>query len=408
MTTSKQLVTLQLTAMSNGPYALGKIQTGAAAGQTVFARGGIAGEQVQVQIELDRGKIAFGRVHQVLQPVDSRVSPACTATLCECSYSHITYPAQLLFKQTVLRQQLQQIAKIPAPPVLPTLAATQQLGWQTALTLLPTQWSDLAAWQVCTALHPALRAAVTLLDLEAVPTLAAAQLLVNDADQVLLTLLLNDTQAPDIELDAELNCAVVFPGGQVLPIAGEPGLVLALPQLCQISAGRWHPSNLGQLPVLQQTIASLLGANASGQLLQLGSHAGIWLLPLAAQWAGVTIIAESEADLPDLEVNLAEFANIAVYAADSTETLAYLQNQQFRFDASLLLPTAAGLVWDDLRLLAEVGGRQLVYLSWDVATFARDTRRLVELGFDLQHAQPVDVAPNSHQFALLALFTRNE
>jgi 23S rRNA (uracil1939-C5)-methyltransferase len=47
-----------------------------------------------------------------------------------------------------------------------------------------------------------------------------------------------------------------------------------------------------------------------------------------------------------------------------------------------------------------------VYVSCDVATFARDTRTLLDAGYELAELAGVDLFPNTAHVETVALFTR--
>jgi len=49
---------------------------------------------------------------------------------------------------------------------------------------------------------------------------------------------------------------------------------------------------------------------------------------------------------------------------------------------------------------------RIVYVSCDVATFARDTRALIDAGYELEELAGVDLFPNTAHVETVAVFAR--
>ena len=112
--------TLQLTAIAHGGAALGRHE-----GRVVFVPYALPGETVRAEIVEDKGRYAFARLVEVLEPSSDRVAPPCPyfgPTGCGgCHWQHVDYPAQLRFKSEIVTDQLARIGGIADPPVRPTL-----------------------------------------------------------------------------------------------------------------------------------------------------------------------------------------------------------------------------------------------------------------------------------------------
>jgi 23S rRNA (uracil1939-C5)-methyltransferase len=52
--------------------------------------------------------------------------------------------------------------------------------------------------------------------------------------------------------------------------------------------------------------------------------------------------------------------------------------------------------------------RRLVYVSCDVATFARDARKLLDAGYRLAHLEAFDLFPNTAHVEAVGVFSRTE
>jgi tRNA/tmRNA/rRNA uracil-C5-methylase (TrmA/RlmC/RlmD family) len=77
-------------------------------------------------------------------------------------------------------------------------------------------------------------------------------------------------------------------------------------------------------------------------------------------------------------------------------------------DADLITvdPPRAGLGQDVRTAIDESGARQLIYVSCDPATWARDVAAFSELGWTLDFIRPFDFYPQTHHVEILSRLTR--
>ncbi|MDQ6695721.1 MAG: 23S rRNA (uracil(1939)-C(5))-methyltransferase RlmD, partial [Chloroflexota bacterium] len=96
---------LRLTDMAYGGDAVGRDPE---SGMAIFAWPGITGEEVDVEVHSRREKLARGLVTTVVEPSDARVAPPCPyfGECGGCQWQHITYEAQVPYKNNILVDQL--------------------------------------------------------------------------------------------------------------------------------------------------------------------------------------------------------------------------------------------------------------------------------------------------------------
>lgn len=70
-------------------------------------------------------------------------------------------------------------------------------------------------------------------------------------------------------------------------------------------------------------------------------------------------------------------------------------------------PPRSGLDAKTLALIAGSGAAEILYISCDPSTFARDARRLTDAGYTLAFLRPYDFYPYTHHVELLSLFKRS-
>ncbi len=108
----------------------------AAAGQVVFVRHALPGEQVRVKITQTTSKFARADAVAILAPSADRVEPRCPHARpggCGgCDWQHASLPAQRELKAAVIRQQLRRIAGIDRDVLVEPLPGDEDgLGWRT-------------------------------------------------------------------------------------------------------------------------------------------------------------------------------------------------------------------------------------------------------------------------------------
>ena len=84
--------------------------------------------------------------------------------------------------------------------------------------------------------------------------------------------------------------------------------------------------------------------------------------------------------------------------------LADMIDEEASYDVALVDPPGAGLSDEAIRRLSKLGLGRIVYVSSDPASLARDSRRLIDSGFQLRAIQPLDLAPQTYYINAVARF----
>ena len=135
---------------------------------------------------------------------------------------------------------------------------------------------------------------------------------------------------------------------------------------------------------------------------------GNFSVPLGLLGARVTGIEHNPHSLGHAAANCREsgLERSRFLEGDVGHQLRRLTNRGTQFAVILLDPPRQGL-GKATALLPELGPEQILSISCDPATHARDLRLLVDRGWRLARMIPVDLFPQTHHVESVALLERN-
>ena len=101
-------------------------------GKVCFVPFTAPGDRVRVKLSRNRRKFAEGEVVEVLEPSPDRVSPRCPyfARCGGCAYQHIAYARQLEFKHRQVEQTLRRVGKLTDVPMRAIVPSPEQYGYR--------------------------------------------------------------------------------------------------------------------------------------------------------------------------------------------------------------------------------------------------------------------------------------
>lgn len=398
-----------------GGDALGRLPDGRA----VFLPGALPGERVRARLLEDKPRFARAQLLEVLRPSPDRIAPPCSAADCGgCHYAHLAYPAQLLAKQAILRDQFQRIAGLENPPVAETVASPQQWNYRNAAQFHLTPQGQLgfqaAGSHVVTPLaqcclcEAAINEVLPALDFAGVETIERVQVRAGIDGDILLILEGSDPVPPEFTVDLPISAVFVGPGGFAenapLVLAGDDHLVIsALERLFRVSAGAFFQVNSAQAENVVRALLEHLPLEGQPEILEVYAGVGLFSAFLAPHARRLVAVEASPAAADDFIINLDAFDNVELYSGPAETILPALE---MRPDLVLVDPPRAGLALPALDAILAAGAPALAYLSCDPATLARDTKRLAAGGYQLMQSQPFDMFPQTYHIESLNLFRK--
>ena len=401
MTGSQIFDNITLTALTYGGEALGRLPDGRA----VFAPFGLPGEKARLRLVEDKPRYARAEIVEVLEPSPERVAPRCShfGVCGGCHYQHMSYEAQLNAKTAILKNQLERIGGFDNPPVLPAVPSPNPWYYRNHVQFTLTREGKLAyhklrsegvfAVQECYLPEPAINETWPKLDFEPLAELERISLRQGAGEDLLLVLESSEIQAPEMSVE-ELPISVVHlsPAGPLVMAGSEFIFIEVLGRPFRVSAGSFFQVNTPMAEAMVTHILGNVSLSPGTAALDVYCGGGLFSAFLAPQVGRLVGIESSPEACEDFAANLDEFDNVELYE-DAAENV--LPQLDLKPDLALVDPPRAGLERGALDGLVRMQPAQLVYVSCDPATLARDGRRLAAAGYRLRQATPFDLFPQT-------------
>ncbi len=413
--------------------------------KVLFVAGATLGDEVLVEVDPGRQRMARARLVRILRPARQRMALACpVARECGgCQTMELSYDAEVEWKRRRVSETIRRIGGLKVA-VEPTRAAVSPLGYRHKATMpaggqlgrirlgyyAPFSHTLVPA-EHCPVLHPDLNRVA-----EAVRT-AADQMGVGPAGGGSG---LRSLMARRSALSGELQLVLTgeglgrFPWASVLPplLPGLSGLTLARPTASanrlvgtggelvwgkgaigeelgkiqfRISPFSFFQANPAQAANLVSAVQDTLG-RVGGTLVDLYAGTGAFALTLAAQAERVVAVEAVEDAVEDGRANARSnrLTNVSFLQADAATGLARLLADGAAIEAVVLDPPRKG-AWEVMAPLAASLVPTVAYISCDVATLARDLRAL-DPAYQVERVVPFDFFPRTVHVETLVILTR--
>jgi 23S rRNA (uracil1939-C5)-methyltransferase len=216
-----------------------------------------------------------------------------------------------------------------------------------------------------------------------------------------------DDAPPELEADLPVSCALLLEDGQAATLIGESAISEEVNgRVFRISPGSFFQVNTPAAELLVQRVLDYLDLRGTETVLDAYCGVGLFSAFVAPRCAQVVGVETAESACDDFAANLDEFDNVSLYGGAVEAVLPELVAQGLRCDAVVLDPPRTGCAPAALEALAATGAARIVYASCDVATLARDLKRLVALGYTLREVQPIDLFPQTYHVETVAWLER--
>ena len=397
-----------------------------AGGQVVLVSGVIPGERARVRIERVGKGVAFGRAAAIEEASPDRREPVCDLECGGALYGHIAYARQLAIKGEVIADALKRIAKLPWAAAV-DVAASPETGHRMRARL-HLRGDRLGFFREGT--HEICDAASTRqLSPEAVEALASlgsalAQRAIRRGEIELSENVAGSERAVHIDTD-EPGAVAALTGIACEGVTGLSSRVTAEHGLERMHAGtpyvhetlmtgetrltwRRHVGAFfqGNRYLLNTLVQSVIDAvPADHPVIDLYAGVGLFSIAVAAS-RGVKVVAVEGDPLGASDLVANAVANPGQVEAVQESVESFVTRRPFGPATLIVDPPRTGMSVQALQGVIRWAPPRIVYVSCDTATFARDTRALMDAGYELCALRAFDLFPNTPHVETLATFAR--
>ncbi|WP_421864381.1 23S rRNA (uracil(1939)-C(5))-methyltransferase RlmD [Motiliproteus sp.] len=414
-------------------------------GKTLFIDGALPGERVQARYSQRKSKFDQAVTLQVIEPSPDRVEPDCPhyQHCGGCQLQHLRSEAQIQAKQQQALDQLRRIGGVEPEQQLAPLDGPHwhyrrraRLGIfkpkgnnPLSLGFRRAQSNKLTPITQCAVLDPRANQLITSLNsllnqLQQPLAISHLELCLGDTRQALLVrhprpLLEADRQALSRLCQQQQWQLFLQPGGadslhwserdeptdslsyRLPGNDDQPGLELAF------APGDFTQINADINRDMVQLAMELLAPEPQDRILDLFCGLGNFTLALARQAGEVVGVEAVESMVQRGRDNAARngCSNASFHAADLTQPIQQLPWYGQGFNKVLLDPPRAGAA-ELIEPLCRLRPEQILYISCDPATLARDAGMLATQGYQLRQWGVMNMFPHTTHVESIALFQR--
>jgi 23S rRNA (uracil1939-C5)-methyltransferase len=334
-------------------------------GVVVFVADTAPGDRVRVRVTERKPRFLQAELIEILEPSSSRRQPPCpVAGRCGgCSWQHVSYAEQVVQKEKILRDSLRKLTGFQA---LPFLAAPREFHYRNRIQLqiqngksgfFAKRTRDLVSFEKCWIAEDAINAKMAQLSAEEIGDARRVELALTD-------------------------------DGRLEVMAGERDPEAAL----------FSQVNTSQNEVLKRRVLELIALKPDW-IMDLYCGAGNLTFPLAGKFPGVPMTA---VELSRSSIARARRQNQTVdwREGDVANVLSQISP---RAGAGLVIldPPRVGCEASVMEQMRRHRPQQIIYVSCNPTTFARDAERL-QPQFRLESVQGLDMFPQTEHVELIA------
>ena len=341
-------------------------------GQVVFVPFVIKGETVSIRVISEKKGILRGQLLEIISPCPNRARPICPVFgVCGgCQYQHIKYEAQTELKTKQVIDVIERIGKIPSPPVNAMIPSPFSYGYRNKITVHTRQgqtgFTDVSG--------------AKLVPIQKCP-LAESE--VNDQ----LLSFLKRREQPD----------------------GDHSFRHLPPQADTLAPQAFYQTNSHMIPLLIESVHKLLmHREGSRVLVDAYCGAGLFAFELSSQFARIIgIEQEQKAIATALARKKKEGAGHIDFISGAVEALlpGVLAEHPPGVTTVLLDPPRTGCQSAVIDCIKDSGPSEIIYISCNPATLARDLNRLGDR-YLLESVTPLDMFPQTAHIECVAYLVK--
>ena len=405
----------------------------------IFTRDALPGESVTAVRTLSRSKYEEADVVEILKPSSERIKSKCKVYgICGgCSFQHLSGNNQIKVKQEWLQSAFLGQSKV-SPKLWLEPLQVESWGYRRKARLgvryvqkkdrvlvgfRERKSSFITLMDRCEVLHPSLGEKLNKLSdcigkLSIKTDIPQIEVAIAENATILVLRHLQPLQETDkVILKEYANLLDIIwysqSGGldTVKPLFDSTELIYSLPEHdieMAFLATDFTQVNFELNQKMISLALSLLELDKNDKVIDLFCGLGNFSLPIA-RYAKSVVGIEGDKGLIDRAKENAQrngVVNASFYKADLFDDVRGFEwFRGKRYNKALIDPARSG-AFEFVGLMPEMGVERVVYVSCNPATLARDTVKLVELGYALEQAGVMDMFPQTAHVESIALFVK--
>ncbi len=412
-------------------------------GRVVFVKKVAPGDIVKIELTDQKKDFAFGAVKKIIKPSEMRIDPPCKYFYqCGgCEHQNISYKNQLIIKENLVKESLSR-QKIDAQ-ILPIIAGSEkELYYRNSIRFMFMLDKNN---QIAFARHGYLNDKELVVVDECLLQSEKSNLIleklrcyINEnidhktsfwqlkiregkrTNDVMVEIITASDDLPGEKGIVDVLKSVdsvksiyhtIAPAKSLLRlrrrlIFGSPVIYEKIGSYTfQISPESFFQTNSEGVKTLYDKIKEFADIEIGDEVVDLycgTGSIGIYLSTLAKKVTGIEVVSEAIRDAKD-NAKINKITNCEFIQSDSSNiTIEQLNNKIIILD-----PPRAGLPKDLILQLATCNFKNLVYVSCNPPTFARDLKYFQIVGISAKKIQPVDMFPQTHHTELVAELSKS-
>ena len=357
----------------------------------------IPGETVEVEVtegNKDPKSVALTRV---IHPSPHRVQPPCPyfGECGGCQWQHIAYSRQLEIKRHILKHHLEETGGISEPYVTDTIPSPSTTAYRNHARFSVNRDGKLGFTHAGTRRHLQIDRCL---------------LMHHPINSVLSGLQGRGKGLRQVSV----RCGVATGDLLVQPRLDNPGLEFESGQTYlieslfsypfRVSSPSFFQVNTPQAERMASELRDRLHPTGDELLADAYGGVGTFAVLLAPYYRQIITLEESPSAIEDALINCQPFPNVTVVKGKSEDVLPTLDA---RPDTVILDPPRTGCHPTVLDFLNNLAPRKIAYVSCAPNTLARDLRILINGGYRLREAVPIDMFPQTHHVESISILERS-
>lgn len=388
-------------------------------GRAVFVPFTLPGEQVSVEYGDEKGKFARGKLLEVLVPSPQRVTPPCPhfGVCGGCHFQMLAYVDQVQLKAAILKEQLERLGGIRFNQELEFTASPHPLSYRNQVQFHPltdgrlgymsAEGNQLIPIQTCLLPLQGIQDAWPLIDIAEDQDLTRVTFREDSRGEILALLEGVDPEPPDLETELPISLAYKAKDSpKLFMLAGEDSLYFSLHgKDYLVSPESFFQVNQEVAEAMLAYVLSLLPSSSIPEVLELYSGVGFFSRFLAERCLHLVAIEAAPSACYDFVDNLNAFDHVELYEAAVEEILPSLVTSLPHPQLVVLDPPRSGLQAKAREALLSLAPEQIIYVSCDPASLARDLKVFMANGYELKNLRGFDMFPQTYHIETVVLIS---